>query len=300
MRNATRIRNSTPLAWDSPYTLARKTNAPTPRTNSTTRRTVGQFTLAAVVGMMFVLQVNPALARHEKGLSRSAHQFSLHPLPRLSSDELGRLPHSDLDLVVTGIVIAAQGQALISVEGKPDQPFVVGETIASGVVLVAVHRGGAVIRHDGGLSRLELKGRTHLAEPGRIDRLPIPTPNQPPIFLISIKHPIPEGAVKHQGNSSYVIERRLVKEQLDSPDLLSHARLTPLADGGYRLIEIVPGSLYEHLGFRDGDVIRTINGKAITSVLDLADLYGRRSAIETLQIEIVRRGNQESMEYRFR
>ena len=259
-----------------------------------------RYARAKIACLLLALGTNQILA-NEASQKASRHQTISNQQTLLSSQKYSRLPTSRLNLVLSGIVISTQKRALISVEGSQDYPFAVGDTITGEVVLVDVHKDGAILRHNGTLTRLDLQGRSRTTQDiSQVHRTPVPVQNMPPILSASVTRPIAEDAVKHRGDNSYVVAWSTVKEHIDSSDLLAHAKLISLPDGGHRMIEIVPESLYDRLGFKDGDVIRTVNGKSVRSIFDLAELYTQRETLENMKIEIIRAGNPENMEYRLR
>ncbi|MEK7717602.1 MAG: type II secretion system protein N, partial [Pseudomonadota bacterium] len=92
--------------------------------------------------------------------SPQQNTFSLQPLlaahlfgqvsQELRGGRLENLPISSLNLVLTGVIASASGgYALISVNGQPQEPFGVGQTVTGNAVLQAVYPDRVVIQRNG-------------------------------------------------------------------------------------------------------------------------------------------------------
>lgn len=259
------------------------------------RRSTASLVCVGIIGIVFVTSLDPVLASDTSQISST--RSGLRTEVRTSADEIARLPVSNLNLIITGIIIGTPRRALICVEGRKDEPFAVGQAITSGVLLADVYLRGVVIHHDGVFEKLELRGAAGSSGHVRVESYPLPVSSLPPKRSAPAVHPIPDEAVRDQGNNSYVVKRSFVNMQLESADLLVHARIIPASDGGFRIIEIVPGSLYERLGFRDGDAILAINGAPATSYLDLVNFLQQRDKIDRMQVDVARGGDLYQMQY---
>ena len=61
-----------------------------------------------------------------------------------------------------------------------------------------------------------------------------------------------------------------------------------------------PGSVYEKLGVRTGDVIRSVNGQPINNMDEVMKLYQQLGGIDrvgSVAIEVTRGGRTESLQY---
>jgi general secretion pathway protein C len=74
----------------------------------------------------------------------------------------------------------------------------------------------------------------------------------------------------------------------------------PNAGGGFLVRELQPGSIYEKLGLRPGDVIRTVNGQPVSSMDDVMRLYQQFGSAERVQVDVQRGGRSESLYYDMR
>ena len=87
--------------------------------------------------------------------------------------------------------------------------------------------------------------------------------------------------------------------QFRTPDLLKQATVVPSGNGGFLVKQMQPGSLYEKLGLRPGDVIKSINGQPLNSMEDAIRLYQQMPNIDDVQMEIMRGGKPEQLYYQF-
>jgi len=83
------------------------------------------------------------------------------------------------------------------------------------------------------------------------------------------------GRVKQVGDNEYLIEKAAMDEALaDLNSIITQARVIPNFTGqgtdrmvdGFRIYRIQPGSIYEYLGLKNGDVLKSINGEPMDSV----------------------------------
>jgi len=78
--------------------------------------------------------------------------------------------------------------------------------------------------------------------------------------------------------SNFTVERNTLTQQMQKPEFLTQALMVPNAGGGFLVREIQPGSVYEKLGVRTGDVIRSVNGQPINNMEEVMKLYQQLGA----------------------
>lgn len=202
-------------------------------------------------------------------------------------------PVTSLNLVLLGVVAAGgESLALISVDGRDQQPFAIGEEIAHGAVLDAVYPDRAIILRRGVRESLVLQE------------------NMPSLPLSSVMSPSnqasaekPAGEIKKINDSLYRIDRNLVKSQIGSPTLLSQALVVPHNKGGFEMRNVARDSLYEQAGLRSGDVIKKVNGQAINTLDDAMRVYREMGGLDRLvavNIDIERGGQSQRLHYQLR
>lgn len=216
----------------------------------------------------------------------SAHLFG-QVSQELNSRRLDNLPISSLNLVLNGVIASgAGGYALISVNGQSQEPFAVGQDITGGAVLQAVYSDRVVIGRNGALESLLLEGLDKSA------MTQDPVPAQSPAAA-------PSDLVQQTGTNRYTVERDRLANQMRTPDFLKQATMAPASGGGFLVRQIQPGSLYEKLGMRPGDVIKSVNGQPINTAEDAIKLYQQLANLSSVQMDIQRGGKNESLYYQF-
>ncbi len=202
---------------------------------------------------------------------------------------LEEIPISSLNLVLTGVVAANRDSlALISVNGKAQMPFAIGEEILNGAVLDAIYPDRAIIVRHGIRESLMLRESSPA----------LPTSAfLPPSRSRARTQSTP---VRRLGKNNYELSRDTVTRQLQSPEFLSQALIVPAAGGGFVVRNIQPGSLYEQVGLKKGDVIKKVNGKTINNMNDVMSLYrqvGDINNIGHINVEISRNGQQQQLQF---
>ena len=229
----------------------------------------------------------------------AANAFSLQPLlaahlfgqisQELTGRRLDNLPISSLNLVLAGVIASgAGGYALISANGQAQEPFAVGQTIMDSAVLQAVYPDRVVIRRNGALESLLLEGADNSQ--------PLAEAAMPPVERTA---GVSGAIVRETGANQYTVARDQLAAQIRTPEFLKQATLVPSSGGGFLVRQIQPGSLYEKLGVRAGDVIKSVNGQPINTAEDAIKLYQQMSSISSVQMEITRGGKSESLNYQF-
>jgi general secretion pathway protein C len=229
----------------------------------------------------------------------AANAFSLQPLlaahlfgqvsQELTGRRLDNLPISSLNLVLAGVIASgAGGYALISANGQPQESFAVGQTITDSAVLQAVYPDRVVIRRNGALESLLLEGADNSQ--------PLAEAAMPPVERTA---GVSGAIVRETGANQYTVARDQLAAQMRTPEFLKQATLVPSSGGGFLVRQIQPGSLYEKLGVRAGDVIKSVNGQPLNTAEDAIRLYQQMSSISSVQMEITRGGKSESLNYQF-
>lgn len=213
---------------------------------------------------------------------------------------LDQIPISSLNLVLTGLVAGAKdGFALIRVDGQAEAPFAVGQEVVSGAILQAVYADRAIIFRAGMQESLLLEGAPSPAA-GSTFGPPAPVAARPPSRPQPQQPPItpPSSAIQEQAPNQYAVQRAYIEAQMRTPQqLLSQALIVPYNSGGFLVREINPGSMYEYLGLRVGDVIRRVNGQELTSMEDVMKAYQQFNGQAQVKLQVLRQGRLENLLY---
>ncbi len=66
---------------------------------------------------------------------------------------------------------------------------------------------------------------------------------------------------------------------------------------GFRFVAIQPNSIYEKLGFKPMDVIKSVNGEPVNSPTKAMELYNSLKSDSRISIMIERNGRDETFKY---
>lgn len=197
------------------------------------------------------------------------------------------LPLTSLNLVLTGVMVRGKDSfALIKINGGEEQAVVIGEEVTAGAKLHAVYPDRAVLTRNGVYESLILKESAEALAPGSI------VSSAPRTNDFS-------NTVRGSGNQ-FTVNRQSMVQQMQRPEFLSQALVVPNAGGGFLVREVQPGSIYEKLGVRVGDVIRGVNGQPVNNMDDVMKIYQQLGGLQTsgnVAIEVTRGGRSENLNY---
>lgn len=104
--------------------------------------------------------------------------------------------------------------------------------------------------------------------------------------------------------NTFTIKRKFINEKLkDINTILTQAKAIPITnpDGtmSFKVTEVDPGGVFASLNIQAEDTITTINGKKITSLNEVMNLFGKLGEIEKLSINVLREGEEKTLDYTF-
>ncbi len=105
--------------------------------------------------------------------------------------------------------------------------------------------------------------------------------------------------------STITVNRKDIQSSLkDINKLMSQVRIRPhFKDGksdGLSISRIKGGSIFSKLGLRNGDIVQKINGEPINSPDEVLVLYEKLKSGSRVSLEVTRKGEPKTMNYRFR
>ena len=125
------------------------------------------------------------------------------------------------------------------------------------------------------------------------------TPAQAKTFTAAAKNP----DITNEGNS-FKIKKRFINERLKDIGLvLTQAKAVKITnpDGtlAFKMTEVDPGGPFASLNILVDDTITEVNGKKITSMNEVMDLFGRIKDMDKLSIGVIREGEAQTLDYNF-
>ncbi|MEE2749835.1 MAG: type II secretion system protein GspC [Myxococcota bacterium] len=114
-----------------------------------------------------------------------------------------------------------------------------------------------------------------------------------------------DGEVQRDGDN-FTVERSLLDDAMENMDkLATQVRVVPHKGSGgeidgYRLSAIRRGTLFDKLGIKNGDIVHTVNGQALTSTSEAMSAYQGLQNDSSFTFEITRRNKKKTLSYQIR
>lgn len=104
------------------------------------------------------------------------------------------------------------------------------------------------------------------------------------------------------GGSKFNVQRDQLSDWMkDFNKVLTQARAVPNFENGqaagYKIFQIVPGSMYDQLGFKNGDVIRKVNGEEVNDVTKAMEYLKELQNSNEVEIVVNRNGVPQTLYY---
>ncbi|MGO9059839.1 MAG: type II secretion system protein GspC [Candidatus Binataceae bacterium] len=211
------------------------------------------------------------------------------PAPQATATDL------HVKLVGTSHLSWTKPFAILEDNNTHDQAvYQLGDQIPDAGQLVAVERSRVTIDHNG--TRINLDIPTDQPDTG-MAQAPVPVPMVP-----AFPPRFGRRDVRRIGPNEFAIERAALDRNLQNMgQLFTQMRAIPDMENGksdgFRLSEVVPGSLFQQMGLRNGDVVSSIGGQDLSDPTQaIALLNGLRNA-SSLSITVMRRGRPVELQY---
>ena len=198
------------------------------------------------------------------------------PQPQAVPNKPSPIQVSPLTIKLLGTIVAGEhSSAIVRLKvGSKQQTFSLHDIVQAGVRLEQVELDAIVVQRNGKSERILMQKSAALHGNG-ITRAPAPKP--------------PHYQPRQTIHRSY-----LNRNIRNFPKLLSQARVVPHFNqgkpDGFVINNIVPNSLYQHIGLRNGDIILKVNGQAITSAQQGMQMYQTLQNASSIDLELRRNG----------
>jgi general secretion pathway protein C len=204
----------------------------------------------------------------------------------INTEKIENLEHTSLKIALLGTVVGDQDKAFAVIEEtdkKKQDLYRVGDTIQNAVVK-KILRGKVVLS-------ISDKEEILTMEEGAAERISKESPPLRPRFI-------------KEGDNIVLSHSDLEKTMENIHQLLSQAKVRPrFRDGktqGLSITNIKPGSLFEKLGLRNGDIVQGIDGRDIKNTNDVMQMYDAIKSGGQATIQILRKGEEKIINYTFR
>src|SRR5690606_15570471 len=205
-------------------------------------------------------------------------------------DEEDVLEATRLPLKLLGTVAASDPRAAWAAveETTKRQRIVVRpqDKLLDKATVVRIERRRIVLENAGKREELALDEEGVAAAPGRVAaRRARPTPAVADVADLRER-------VQQLSEDSFQVQREQVDEAMRNPaELFSQARILPKYENGamtgVQVNSIQPGSLFEEIGIRDGDVVTQVNGIVVASPQDSAALLQELTQSNQFEVTVL-------------
>jgi len=108
--------------------------------------------------------------------------------------------------------------------------------------------------------------------------------------------------IDQASETDFNISRNTLLEKLSDPNLLFQAHAVPHrgANGeieGFKILSMQPGSVYESLGVKVGDLIKNVDGEAMNSIAKAQEFYMSARTASELTLTVEREGRKVDLKY---
>ncbi len=193
-------------------------------------------------------------------------------------------------------------RAILWTEGmKEPRAYREGEEIEPGIRVAGVERDFVWLGRGAAREKLEILPvgtRTRTVAPPSVPspRTSAGAPAAPPAAQVQ---------VNRLGENSFAIDESSVNELTQNINqFMTQVRIIPYFEGnrsaGYRLAAIRPGSAFEQLGFRGGDVIQRVNDVELSSPEKMYTIFQNLRDMKRVQVDVLRQGNKTTLTYEIR
>lgn len=124
--------------------------------------------------------------------------------------------------------------------------------------------------------------------------------------IVTMQKPGVNGnGVRKVSDGKYMVDQREVLASTENmSQILTQARALPYLEQGktvgFRISEIVPGSIYEKIGIRNGDVIQRVNSQDVDDPAKFFQLYQGLKNERNITIDVMRGGQRQTLNYEIR
>lgn len=113
------------------------------------------------------------------------------------------------------------------------------------------------------------------------------------------------GGVRQVGDDRFLVDQREVASSTENlGKILTQARALPFMENGktvgFRISEIVAGSIYEKIGLTNGDVIQRVNAEDVSDPGKFFQMYQGLKDERRITIDLLRNGQPQTLNYEIR
>ena len=120
--------------------------------------------------------------------------------------------------------------------------------------------------------------------------------------IVNVAKAVPGSGVRKVGEGRFMVDQREITSSTENLNqVLTQARALPYMEAGktvgFRISEIVPGSIYEKIGLVNGDVVQRVNSQDVDDPGKFFQLYQGLKDEKRISIDLLRNGQRQSLNY---
>ncbi len=176
--------------------------------------------------------------------------------------------------------------AVLDSPANPQSFYRLNEKLPDGSRIVKVKRASVSLkREDGSITVLEMVDDTKIV-------MATPSANA-------------ASGVRQLSKDKWMLDQREVAASTENMNqILTQARALPYMEAGktigFRISEIVDGSIYEKIGLKNGDVIQKVNAQDVDDPGKFFQLYQGLKEEKSISIDLMRNGQRQTLNYEIR
>ena len=108
--------------------------------------------------------------------------------------------------------------------------------------------------------------------------------------------------IEQISETEFQISRNTLLKKLSDPNLLFQAHAVPHRgkDGsieGFKILSLQPGSVYESLGVKVGDVVKSLDGESLNNIAKVQEFYNNIRTTSDVKIGVTRNGQAMDLDF---
>jgi len=174
--------------------------------------------------------------------------------------------------------------AVLDSPAFPQAFYRLNEKLPDGSRLIKVKRSSVSLkRADGSVTVLEMQDETKIV----------------------MATPEASTGVRQLSKDKWMLDQREVAASTENmSQILTQARALPYMEAGktigFRISEIVAGSIYDKIGIKNGDVIQKVNAQEVDDPGKFFQLYQGLKEEKNISIDLMRNGQRQTLNYEIR
>lgn len=114
-----------------------------------------------------------------------------------------------------------------------------------------------------------------------------------------------KGGIRRTGGNNFLVDRREIEHSIENlSTLVTQMRAVPfLRDGksiGFRVFNIRPGSLFERMGLKNGDIVQSVNGTELDNPSKALALLDEVQTTDEIRVDLLRNNKPSTYSYKVR